>query len=307
MTQKTFLWFTLLFFLNSLNSVFAQDKIITVTGDTIDCNILRISNKKITYKQNAGGISATLQKERRFVKAWIKNEDVPLSGGLDSEKYEIEKPPFPRWRISANGGMGYRVASTRDTRQNLIAQGFPKKEVDSYLKAIKLGETASGQVHYMFSPAFGAGVNYQFFRSSGSMTGFADPQDGVTLLYGVVEDKEFTNYAGLSFYYHEWVKSNKAKFYGQLSLGLTMYREEAYYFYNPLLITGKAFGGNSELGFEYFVFRNTALGINFNYFQSTITKINVNNGHSTQEMELEKEEREGLSRVEINAGIKIYF
>ncbi|RIH63003.1 hypothetical protein D1164_21875 [Mariniphaga sediminis] len=307
MTQRTFLLITLLFFLNGLNSVFAQDKIITSAGDTINCNILRVSNKKITYEKNVGGVKTTLQKERRFVKSWIKNEADPFPGGLDAEIYESARPHDSKWKISVNGGIGYRIAGTKEAKQDLIKKGFSEQKVDSYFKSIKWGEKAAGQVHYMLTPNYGLGLDYQFFTSSGSITDILDPQDGAMLYYGLAEDKEFTNYAGLSFYYHEWLTPAKTKFYCQVSLGLTMFRNESTFFYNPILITGKALGGNSELGYEYFITRNTALGIHLNFFQATITKVNLDDGTHSQEIKLEKGEQRGLARIDVSAGIKIYL
>ncbi len=212
-----------------------------------------------------------------------------------------------RWRISVSGGIGYRIASTKDSKQSLINSGFSTSEVDNYFSGIKWGSKASAQIHYLITNEYGIGFDYQIHHSSGNMTGPFDPQDGATVYYGKMEDNIYTNYVGLSIYAHQWLAPGKLDFYSQGSVGLTMFREENVTFYTPTLITGKAPGVNAEIGLEYFVTPHIALGLSLNCFFSTITKIKVDNGSSSTEIKLEKELREGLSRLDANTGIKFYF
>ena len=212
-----------------------------------------------------------------------------------------------RWRIALNGGIGYRIASTKDSKQLFIQQGFEEPQVDDYFKGIKWGPKASAQVHYLLKNGYGIGIDYQFHHSSGSMMGIFDPQDGVTLYYGEITDNVFTNYVGLSLYENLWLKPNKWNFYGQSSVGITFFRQEDITLYSPVLITGQAVGINLEAGLEYFVTKQIALAVNLNYFISTISKITVDDGSSTNEIELEKEQREGLSRLDAGAGLRFYF
>ncbi len=212
-----------------------------------------------------------------------------------------------KWRIALNGGVGYRLASTKDTREILIQQGYSQSQVDKYFKSIKWGPKASGQVHYMLISNYGVGIDYQFHQSSGSITGTIDPGDGLTLYYGTTEDKVFTNYAGLSLYGNQWIIENKLNWVAQTSIGLTLFRQESISFYTPVLITGKALGINFQTGLDYMITKSMALGLYVNYFQSTVSKIEVNDGSSTSTIELEKEMYEGLSRLDAGFGVSFYF
>lgn len=211
-----------------------------------------------------------------------------------------------KWRIALNGGIGYRLASTKESKQALINQGFDPSDVDSYFNEIKWGPKASAQVHYLINSTYGVGIDYQFHHSSGSLTGTIS-NDGFTYYYGESCDNIYTNYVGPSFYSNEWLVPNKLKWYAQTSIGLTLFRQENVSFYTPVLITGKALGINLETGLDYFVHKNIAIGIQLNYFQSTISKIKVDDGSSTSEIELEKEQREGLGRLDAGAGVRFYF
>ncbi|MBW6536868.1 MAG: hypothetical protein K0B11_17810 [Mariniphaga sp.] len=86
-----------------------------------------------------------------------------------------------------------------------------------------------------------------------------------------------------------------------------MFREESIIIYTPMLITGKAYGGNTEFGVEYFIGKRISAALGAGFFQSTISKIKVNNGVTTQEIKLEKEQMEGLSRVDLGIGLRFYL
>jgi hypothetical protein len=282
-------------------SVSSQDRIITISNDTIPCKINRVSSNAIYFSQFSGEVKTKSSISRKDVKAWQISEPDRTNTEAKSEIFRTEK-----WRIAMNGGGGYRIASTKETREQLQNQGIPDSEIDSYFKQIKTGIKASGQVHYMVWENYGLGIDYQFHNSSGSLYRTVEPGDTYTLIYGKFSDDIFTNYVGLSLYMQHPF-SPKFKLFGQISSGLTLFREESVIIYSPMLITGKAYGGNTELGLEYSLGKNFSVAISAGLFQSTISKIKVNNGVKTQEIKLEKEQKEGLSRVDLGAGLKFYL
>lgn len=230
-----------------------------------------------------------------------------VSQSRAQEEINTEEILNHKWRISLNGGIGYRLASTKETKQVMINQGYAPSEVDNYFKSIKWGPKLSGQVHYLFNERYGVGIDYQFHQSSGTLSGTIDPGDGWTLYYGTMEDKVYTNYTGLSFYSNEWLVPNKLNFYAQTSVGITFFRQENLTLYAPVLLTGKALGVNLETGLEYSIQKNIALGFHLNYFQSTIKTITADDGTTTAEIELEKEMYEGLGRLDAGLGLRFYF
>ena len=50
-----------------------------------------------------------------------------------------------------------------------------------------------------------------------------------------------------------------------------------------------------------------AIGFGINTFQSTVSKIKMNDGNTVVEAELNKEQQEGLGRLDINLGLSFYF
>lgn len=282
-------------------SASAQDRIITISNDTIECKINRVTAQSIHFTQFSGMVKTKSSISRKDVKAWQVSEVENPERNLDTNVLQSE-----RWRFSLSGGGGYRVASTKEPRKNMENQGIPSSEIDSYFRQVKTGVKAAGQVHYLIWENFGLGIDYQFHQSSGSLHGTMDTGDTYTLIYGKFTDDIYTNYVGLSLYMQQWINP-KFKFYGQVSSGLTLFREESVIIYTPLLITGKAYGGNSELGMEYFIGKKISVALSAGFFQSTISKINVNNGVTTQDIKLEKEQMEGLSRIDLGAGLRFYL
>lgn len=212
-----------------------------------------------------------------------------------------------KWRVAINGGFGYRLADTKKSEQVLIDQGFNPEDVDDYFSQIKTGYKISGQVHYMFWEKYGLGFDYQFHNSSGSLSGYIDADDGETIIYAQITDNVFTNFLGVSFYSESWIKTSPFKVYSLVSFGLTMYREETIFSFIPILLTGKAFGGNVEVGVDYFFKKNLAISLSTNVFQSTISKVKIDDGTSSNVIELPDEQKEGLGRIDINLGLRLYF
>jgi hypothetical protein len=283
-------------------SVTAQDRIVTISGDTITGRITRVTTNSIQYEIVMDGVKTSGRINRNHVQSWTKNETGSLT----------ELPAMPgyeqgRFRIAMQGGYGYRTGNTKDARQAMINTGFSADAANSYYRAIKFGIQGGGQVHYMFWQQNGLGIDYNFFYSKASASGNMDPGDGYTRIYGTMSEDIYTQFAGLSWYTHQWISPARLKYYSILSVGLAMYRNETRIIYSPVLLTGNSLGTNLETGLEYFFSEKIALGIGLSYFQSTLGKVTVNNGSSIQEVELEDKQREGLGRINLSAGLKIYF
>lgn len=212
-----------------------------------------------------------------------------------------------KWRFSISGGMGYRLSSTKQSKNSLLEAGFELDVVNNYFRQVKWGYKMSGQIHRIISENYGLGIDYQFHHSSGTLSGYIDPGDNVSLYYTQVDDDIYTNYLGLSFYAEDWISSERLKWYSQASLGLTMFRQESVSGYYPSLITGKALGTNLELGLEYFLNSKLSVGLKTNFFQSTLHEVTAGDGHSSQKVKLPDEKKEGLSRIDLSLGIQIYL
>ncbi len=226
----------------------------------------------------------------------------------DVETVDVDPASYQtgKWRISLDAGLCFRTGSTKDQKKDLIAQGFDKGVVDDYMTDITRGFKGAGQIHYMVAEHYGIGLDYNFFNSGGEINGYLNTGGG-TIVYANAEDDVFINYLGASFYSDGRILKSRIKAYSQVSLGLTMFREETLYTYSPMVFTGNTLGMNLELGLEYFFQKNLSLGAGLNYFVSTLSKIKIDDGYSTETVELDDDESENLNHLDLNVGLRYYF
>lgn len=291
-----------LFFLFLTGVLSAQDRMVMILGDTLDCKITGVTPKYLYFERMQNGVVVKDRIDRADVREWSKTEQPEAFGQAARPVWGVG-----RFRIALSGGYGIRTANTKTARQEMERVGFTSQEAKKYYKKLQAGEQAGGQLHYMFLPDLGLGVDYHFYYASSSIYGNFDPQDGVFRFYGEISENIYTNFVGISCYGQQWLKPERLKAYSVISVGMALYRNETLFVYNPMLISGKALGENLDIGLEYLPWRNFAVGASVSCFQSTLRKVDVDNGISSQEVKLDKEQWEGLFRLSLSAGLKFYF
>lgn len=280
----------------------AQDRIITLQNDTINCKISKISSSNISFKIKNGSVLTNGKIERDKVLSYFSEN----AGNIDNTNF-LATNPGGRWRLGLSGGLNYLTGSSSKAEMALVQRGISKQDAKSYYSSLKLGQSGGADLHYMISKTYGAGLIYKFYSTNGMVESFFDPQDGVNLIFGKMDEKIYVNYAGLSFYSEQFLKANpRLKLSSYYSAGMAFYRNEAIVVNTPFLLTGKAFATNLDIGMEYFVFPKISAGINLSYFLSSLKKLTLNNGNSTTTQELDKENYENISRIDLSVGIRFY-
>ena len=294
---------TVIFFLGFVPAVLSQDKIITINNDTIDCKINKVSHNTIYFDLNTLGLKSSGEMPRNLVSGYIVAEktspEVQKMESAVSDK---------RFRFGLSGGAGYLLGSTQNAEDQMVSQGFTFDQAESYYNDMKLGISANADIYLLIPPDYGVGIKYKFFYNSASTEGFIDPQDGVHLYYTTYRENIYVNFAGISFFYQQFMGSQKSLVLNSsISLGLTTYRNEAEYLHGYYLLTGKNVGGELGIGLEYFLTSSISIGSDLSVFYSSIRKLKITDGTNTSTIELEKENYENLSRIDLSAGIRIYF
>lgn len=279
----------------------AQDRIITLQNDTINCKISKVNSSNIFFTIITGNVLTKGKIERERVLSYYSG-NTAVENDLG---FSIPEPS--RWRLGLSGGSNYLTASSSKAETALIQQGIKKSDAESYYKNLKPGISGGADLHYMVTKMYGIGLIYKFYQNNSEIESFFDPQDGANLIFGQMNEKIYVNYAGLSFYSEQFMKANpRLKLSSYYSMGMAFYRNEAIVVNSPFLLTGKSFATNLDLGLEYFVFPRISAGINVSYFLSSLKKITLNDGNSTTVQELEKENYENISRLDLSVGIRIY-
>lgn len=228
-----------------------------------------------------------------------------------SQAQEVTSPtPLTgKWRINLSGGYGLRIGSSDDPKTTFIEQGFKQSDVDDFFTDIKRGYKVAGEIHYMFWKNMGLGIDYNFLHTAGSLSGYIGNREDFQsrIVYSKIEDDVFTNYLGISFLSEDRIGQSRFKVYSQVSLGISMYREETLFNYTPMVHTGNALGVNTELGIEYPVINKMSVALSVSYFGSSISKVKVDNGYTTNTIKLPDNKRESLSRLDISLGLSYYL
>lgn len=297
--------FLLIVFFYSLSlTAFSQDRIITITNDTIDCRITKISRNTIYFDLITSGIKT----EGSLPLSKVLDYTISAGSVVPEEPKSLSAGSFERIRLGINGGVGYLLASSEKAEEALAGQGLDAGKAKSYYRNLKTGWTANADLTFMITPAVGAGFKYKFFYTSGNVEGYFDPQDGLNLVYANYGERIFVNYYSPVLYYQEYIgRSESLKLTSAYSLGLTTYRNEAETLISYYLLEGKCFGTDATLGLEYFFTNKLSAGADLSIFLATMRKITMNDGQNTQTLELDKENYENLSRLEFSIGIRFYF
>lgn len=251
---------------------YAQDLIVTTAGDSILCKITRERDGFVYFTYNKDGApTSTL-----VAKDSIAN--------MHRDMYKIRvrnagEQGYASWQYRLHGGYSRRLAPVSD-------QVLPG--MTSYLNKMKSGYTVGGDVHYYISEPLGFGVKYVHNAYQYKETGF--------------EDKVRMNYFALSMLNRTLLRSANEVFLG-LNLGYQTYSDNLGAIGTDIRIDGGTVGLGLEAGYAVKLGKVTKAFLGISVLNSTITKINVETGGMRETIKLEKEEFEGLGRLEVTLGL----
>jgi hypothetical protein len=286
-----------------LSSGYSQDKIITLNYDTIDCKINKILHNTIFFDITTMGVKSS----GKLPITSVLNYTISVKA-VQEELNGVITDRFERLRFGMNGGPGYILASSKDAEDYMVSFGITSGQAQSYYKDLKLGLYTDADLTYLITQNYGAGIKYKFFDTSSCLEGFFDPQDGVHLIYTTYKEQIYVNFFGALFVYQQSLGSqNLFRLNSAFSFGLTTYRNEAEYLNGFYLLTGKNFGTGTSFGLEYFITSYFSAGVDLSAFYSSIRKIKITDGTNTSKVDLEKENYENLTRLDLSFGIRFYL
>ena len=309
-----------LFLLHSKS--FSQDRIILNSGDTLKCTIGKVTRKFIYYSQNFNGISANGKVQKSSVWEWTfsSTEKEQIQHDLPPEMVDnqiAEEPeiagnqepvkPTDRFRTSVSGGMGHLTGNTDAVEESLQQIGISVEDSRNYYKNLKLGYVIRASAYYQISKDYWLGMMYHGFYSSAELT-TSMIMDDFNMYYGRLGERYFVNFAGASFFSSgRYGKNKKLGLNSSYSIGPAFYRDEAEMYNEQILIKSTSFAQDITLGVEYFIRPNISIGFESSLFMSKVRKMEVTTVNSSQTVELEKEEVENLSRINLSLGLVFYW
>ena len=313
----------LLFFVLTFSSaVNAQDRVIMLSGDTLKCSIYKENKDFLYFKQNSKGVSTKGKISKKEVAEWtyqgantnrvtveaqnpsdlIKEEMTTKQN--EPKKTERENP----FRVSINTGSGLLVGSTENSIEGLQIQGVPKEDAEKYANDLIIGYTGKFTLHYQISKNYWLGVLYNGFYSDANMLTRMEYNDGYNWIYGEMGEKTFVNFVGPSFISESKFGRNKRfGFHSSYTIGPVFYRDEVEIMRQQSLLTGVALGQNLDFGLEYFITPRWAISLDASLFSSVLKKMTIETVSLNQTVDLDKEDNNNLSRLDISFGLVFYW
>lgn len=236
-----------------------QDQIITKAGDTINCKITRISADYIHFQveDSTGPIRSRIELEKvlSYTQAEKPVEQTP--GIITTESKEDPLARFgesiesKKLRIGLNTGFTYQFGGY---------EGRPK----SYTQQIRTLWNLGGEFHYMVWSSVGLGFKYN--RISTKVDDFSS---GVHF----IENVRF-QYVALSVLLGQPGRENGNVHY-VISGGLLSYRDDGTIDGANFFEEGETFGISLEMGYDFKLNSDFALGLNIGLNVARINELNV--------------------------------
>ena len=295
----------------------AQDRIISISHDTIHCTILSINKESIRYelKEKDGSVTGrfmNLSQVAEYSRSpQIENNSKPRK----QETSTLVNVPENLWCLGLNIG-GSTMPWYFDSSQSSNA-------MPDYYNKLKTGFHINASAHYMIKSFMGVGVEYSFFNtsSSGSM-----PTQYSTTLFLMVSEKyrQYINYLGPSvlLVQHPDVR-RKFILSESLSAGVMFIRleDQSTYPYadnssysdltNNSLFTGNSLSAKLGITAEYRLFRNISVGLGGDFIWCSLKKAKFetresnNTSSTTQSQELAN--ALNLSRIDYSFVLRYHF
>ncbi len=301
-------------------AVNAQDKIITVQNDTIECRIISVNDGRISYEQKFS--------DNRIVGKSIATSDVLeyLRSGKNSSRniFMSRQREIPEHRLlfSLQSGLTHSLTDYNNLKNVLVDQGNPASEIDDYFKKLNNGYHLSASAHYLLTPFLGVGADYSvaYFSSKGDflVRGYAG-MNLPTYVNFKMDEKLFTQFVGPSVLFQQLVgNSKKIKLSETIAPGLVFFREETrgnsyqiywgedgyyngeapqYYNVSNSLSTGNTFAIKGGLSVEYRISPQLSAGVAGSFTWAKLHKLSVKN--STGQINDQKLENDvDISRID---------
>jgi len=306
-----------LFFV-SLTAAKAQDKIITIKQDTIECRIVTVTAERINYEQKTS--------DNHFVGKSISTTDVlqyfrtgktdSLVDRFDHEKTKRESPK-QRWLFSIQGGLAHSLTDYNDYKDYMLSSGNSASMAEDYISKLENGVHINTSLHYLVTSFLGFGVDYNLFYSASKgeflSQGYRDFNLPLYSNLGL-DERLYSQFAGASVLFQQFPdKKRKIKITETLAPGIVLFRSESreyalqynggyggygsygssytpqYYDQANSIAKSTTFGAKGSLSIEYAITPQLSAGLAGDFMWAKLHKISTKGSYyETKDQKLAK-------------------
>lgn len=203
---------------------------------------------------------------------------------------------LPRFRIAFQGGWSYRLAKVLDV----------ESELKEYLKGLKSGFHLGVDGAFFFTENYGAGLKYAYFNAKNEMDNVTVTTPDGESKTGTMQDKTNIHYFAPEFWSRFPFAENKLVLLAGASIGYLRYIDNAT-LVDPLTITGGTVGVGFDIGLDYMITPRFGVGANLGLIGGSLSSLKYDDGTSETTVNLEDNQRENLTRLDISAGVRWCF
>ncbi|HVI44219.1 MAG TPA: hypothetical protein VM802_05100 [Chitinophaga sp.] len=201
---------------------------------------------------------------------------------------------YSRFRFAINGGYSYRLAKISPDLNS---------EARNYFKKLKSGFNVSADVLYYFNESLGAGIKYSRFQTSKSDVLLVDVPNSGRMRTTVGDNMAF-NFFAATFATRFYNKKQTNFFYANLSLGYLNYYDDGWVHIQKAKLTGGTVGFGWDLGYDVRITRRLSAGAQLSLISGKLSSITREDGYGRTKVQLEGDQKESLSHLNISAGIR---
>lgn len=292
----------LMFFLYSFN-VFSQDLIVKNDNDSINCFIIRITNKNFYYnlKKDTTNYKIAVSEVKEYKYDYYKkNFSKKVLKDLTKEETGYN---YEYLSLSLFAGKSFMVKVDNNMLMNNL------DTISYYKKNLNSGYFFGGDVIYYTNNYLGLGLRIDYYFTSTQTNKFEyshsyfdiDSVPRTETRIGHVSDN-------INMFFSEIFISGKYNFnqsYIYCNIGFSMinFKNKHLEIYKEYLRKGTSFGFGIDFGYEFRVVDNLALGLKLSYSAAKLKELSVNGNLK----DLNKEKYINLSRYGISLSAKYWF
>jgi opacity protein-like surface antigen len=204
---------------------------------------------------------------------------------------------LPRFRISLQGGWSYRLAKVADVGDAYIKE---------YLRGLKPGFHLGVDGAFFFTENYGAGLKYAYFNAKNEINNVTVTTPSGETKTGLMKDNVHIHYFAPEFYSRFPFLDNKLVLLAGASIGYLRYVDNGV-LVDPLTITGGTVGVGFDVGLDYMITPHFGVGANLGLIGGSLGTLKYNYGAGETEVELDDDQRENLTRLDLSVGVRWCF
>jgi hypothetical protein len=201
------------------------------------------------------------------------------------------------FKIGIDGGLSYLIGKIDKTLDPALV---------SYYKKLKFGYNVGAEAYYFFKDSWGLGLKYCMFRTQNSLdnvqvTSMTTGQTAV----GLLEDNIVVHSITPMFSFRFEEPNATQLYYLNIGFGYSAYKNR-FTAVNPYTITGSTMNGFMEFGYEFKINNHNGIDVSLSYLSGALSSITIDDGTTQRTIQLEGDNRENISRLNLNIGFKFH-